>query len=398
MNLVVLGVFWFRSETSTDSQVQSVNTPTVEMTQPVAEAKAQSTSTTMGDQPSEPASMMETVGADQEAILEEYWALLLGGKRALWCPSKRVDKFMELDFILSLDADQARNHIDAILALKNIRRYERDELLDPLIMQMARQDPTATVNYLAGSPHELPQDYYENVLRIWMDKEGESVTEWYEVNQGGDLEARFGEAFLTVYAEEDPYDYLVRYGTQDMEGLNRDAVELLYEEFGASAFESLKAEGFEPARMARYFSSFGQVMFREHPSEALNWIQTNRGTVDERTTKALAVNLLEDGWLPDGTLALETLEWALRQNVLSSNERSTKRVVHNMGRWNAQETRAALEQFQTQSGISTEELLEVLPKPWPEDAGIIKLKTFKVEQSEEIELLCGLSFEVSSGS
>ena len=392
INLVVLGVFWFRTGKFQGNEGM-VSIPLVEHLEKIPSAVAESVPDFREQLDEvEPVESTDSVGVSRQELLQEYWELLLSDKRKRWCPSKRVDMFKELEFIISMSSIEAQEHLNALLSLENVSWYDRRDLVSPLIMQMASKDPVEAISYMLESSNRFQNEDYEGVVRMWMDVDAPGVMDWYESNLG-QIKTPLAQAFFSVYAEEDPYDYLVRFGSHTLSKRNSEAVRLLYENLGSSVYENLKNEGLDPKILAGSFENIGKLMFEEDVEKAIDWIQSNRYSVDENTTKELATDLLNDGYYSNEKISVETLEWALKQNVFSSKEGSIKKIVRNLGRWNTERTRDLLQRLQTQSGIDTEELLEELPKPRAEEDDLIYLEPFKVNLETEYSLICGRSFE-----
>lgn len=397
VNLVVLGVLWLNRQTSLDDQGQPAQSV---ISDARSDPSMESASKPVFGSIAEELSAEEKTDDDVEGrpeLLKEYWALLLSNKRQHWCPSKRVDMFKELEFIFAMSSDEAREHLNAIMSLEGISWYDRRELVSPLVLKMASENPVEAISYLVESSNSFHNEEYEGVVRMWMDQDAPGVMDWYESNLET-IKAPLVQAFFSVYAEEEPYEFLFKYGTHELSRRNTDAVRLLYADQGSSVYEGLKNDGLDPKVLAGSYKDIGRVMFQENATKAIDWIQSNRYSVDQGTTKQLASDLLNNGYYSNETAAIETLEWALKQNVFSSNDRTTKKIVRNMSRWNTEPTRELLQRLQTQAGIDTEELLEVLPKLRDEEDELIYLEPFEVNVEEGEFILCGLSFEAVRNS
>ena len=363
MNLVVFGVFWFRSQTSTDSQEQSPKFAN-EMTDDEPEVERKSAP--------DAELVSETTGVESEGkespemrreLLKEYWTLLIGTERRNWCPSKRVDIFREYGNILDYSFVEAKENLDVVMGLEDVSYYSRRDLANGLAHRMATLDPRAAIDFILESGHSFEHETCQSVARIWMDAEGLAVLDWFESSGMKDSESRLTSAFLAVYAEEDPYDYLLRYGTHSQGYYNSQATMLLYDEYGSAVYEDLKHSGADPKVLVDSFNSISRQLYEKDAPKAREWIQNNRYSLSAEQAKQLTYNLMNNSYYRDRQKTLDTIEWSLKQKLLLPTDRETRQIVQRMGVYEPVKLRTVLQNLDSQMGIETEGLTNLLPKP-----------------------------------
>ena len=168
-------MFWFRTGTLTDSDVfkNAIDSLLVESSDKASSPSAKKTDSRQVDIVHEVSN--NHIGPTREELLEEYWTSLLGDEREEWCPSLRVDKFKELSFLLTLEANEALEHLNALASLPEGYWEDEDFFASMLINQVASTNPKEAMVFMVQSKFDFEYEDYESVARFWMDEEGVSI-------------------------------------------------------------------------------------------------------------------------------------------------------------------------------------------------------------------------------
>jgi hypothetical protein len=394
VSIAVFGVFWFRAGSSIGSNVsknaivQPLSITSDEQSIPRVEK-----TNTVQDELIHEASSSSTEPTRKE-MLEEYWTLLLGDERDDWCPSKRVDKFKELSFLLTLNTKESLEYLDSLTKMTDLYWEDREFFATMLISQVASDNPREAMVFMVQGDYDFEYEDYESVARFWMDEEGVSVMDWLEKSDVSAVNSNLEEAMLTVYAEEDPYNFLLRYGSTDEHSNNDAAAGLLFDQYGAAVYEDLKLAGLESMVMNDSFKSIGMRLFSEDPAAARDWFLANRYSVDGQAATELAKQSLGWGFQPSPEVSLENLEWSMSQRLISPGDPQVQDVVKRLGNQSPEATREALLRLQSQVGDSVTGLLDILPKPKEEE--LVSLSPFRDNaDGEEVYILnCGFGIDI----
>ena len=384
INLVVLGAIWFRLGTSEDSQEQSVELP--------GQALSEASSDQFVQLPSareelEAVSVDTTYAMDgttRKDLLQEYWQLLLGDDRDQYDPSLRADMFREMEFVMGLDVDEAKEYLDALIPLDLY--WEKQELFSGLLInRIASKDPREAIIFMLQSDYEFSYEDYGSVVRFWMDKEGSSIMDWFENSPVGDIDPDLEEAFYTAYVEEDPYDFLVRFGSSDDHSDNGTAAALLYEEQGAEVFKDLQIAGLDRNTLGDCFRGIGYQIYKEDSELAREWVMANRYSVDESDVNGLAVGMLGHGAIPNAETALENFEWAYTNRLVSIENPEVQQSLRRLGNQLPEATRAVLGRLESYVGEEAVVMKRLLPAPKQQEQATAP-DTLAVKESQVYEI------------
>ena len=386
VNLVVLGAFLFRNESSKDNQGQSAhvissaqNTASVEAVDSLPFLEEAIKGDVVDPQ------LIDSQDS-RRTLLEEYWQLLLGDMREEWCPSKKVDMFHEMRFLMTLQADEALEYLEALTSQEEYLEFQ-EAFTSVLINQIAAEDPREAVVFMLQSGYEFEADDYSSVIRQWMDRDGPSIMNWIEEADLGDGHPRLEQAFYAVYAEENPFMHLQRFGTQNLNHYNYDAAKLLYKEHGLEIFDELKVSGLNQSVLTDTFHSIGLAAFQDDPKSARDWLLANRFAVKEGAVNSLTEEILNYGSYSNPKASLENLEWAITQDLVSVEDRNIMNVVKRIGDMEPEMTRETLARLESRIGESATALMKWIPQPNNEEEEVFQLHPFVVDERTQVQTI-----------
>ncbi|MDA0346590.1 MAG: hypothetical protein O3C43_04475 [Verrucomicrobia bacterium] len=334
---------------------------------------------------------------ERKDILREYWSTLLSEKSYKDTPSCRVDRILEFRHLVSLDVNEASEYLATLITMPE--EYDEDIQIYAsfLITQIASSDAEKAIELLTGSEFVYDDETYENALRLWMDKEGEGVLDWFERIENHELSRELAIPLFTVYAEEDPYGFLIRYGEREDVGyILQNSIRSLYDEYGNEVYESLLADNLPKKILEQSFLTIAQTKMYENPETARTWVLNNRFTVDGEVASKMAERILmEDNPWRAANLS-KNLEWAMENHFLFPNNKNVKEHMRRLIYRDQNQAKEIIENLQLKFGPAMNELDELLLNHQEEGEGIFELSPFSIEADDQDYLASNTISGVSS--
>lgn len=329
-------------------------------------------------------SVTENGSPSRPALLKEYWTSLLSHSDSNYGPNHKLDEFTEIKRILSLDFRSSLEYFAALDAFPPEaidRLYPYSEFL---LTNIADKDPKRAISLILESEFSYDRYAPETAVRIWMDQEGLGIMDWFEENDIMSLSPHLGEAFLSVYAEEDPFQFLLQYGDKiENDYLVNNSLENLYHAYGPDAYDFLKSEVSDPERLDSYFYEIGQSLIQNDINHSKDWISKNRFTADptvvaDLTEDYLMLSISERG----PSLAVDDINWAITNNLMTLDDYDLQLVVGRLSRHDPQIADQFVRDLQSRYGEDSKPYSRFLQKTEPEDEEIFHLNVFEVESDD----------------
>lgn len=315
---LVVGAFWYRAEyvVVESGPVESLNETdrrSGEILEGAVAASAEKEMLLIED--------VEPQGTGVEtraALLEEYWAsLLVTQKGPDWSPSQRVDELIELQRLLGLNPEEAFDYLSSLMDLPEVDPAAKAFYATLLLARLGTLQPEEAMAYLLETDHAFSVEDYENVVRLWMDQEGVSVMDWFLANEVPALKPELIAPFISVFAEEDPYGFMLQYQALDTDGLYTGrALELLYNSYGSEIYETLSQEAMTADALVMSFEYVGTRLVSEDPDFAREWLMQNRFNVDVTATATVARQVIAADVASGQSSAEAALDWGLKNQLI----------------------------------------------------------------------------------
>lgn len=365
--LILFSAFWYRSKYIVGQ------TDNIESVERLASEELSESQIPEGDPPEieplvEAAVTEETNVQIQETrklLLEEYWStLLLNGQSPDWSPSQRVDDLIELQRLLGLDSEEAFEYLDTLVQLADVAPDAKAFYATMLLARLGTLHPEEAMAYALESDHPFGVEDYENVIRLWMDKEGTYVMDWLVENEIPSIKPELVGPFLSVYAEEDPYQFMVQYQGLDYDGLNTTrALDLLYDSYGPGIYDNLLADDLNAYALAKSFEFIGEQLASENVEEAKQWMLEKRYSVDVASTTPIARNIIESE-VASGQNSVEgALDWALGNQLIVPHDHVVPNMIDQLSQSSTEEVEKTILALQQKYGEPLSYLSKMLPEP-----------------------------------
>lgn len=318
----------------------------------------------------------------RKELLEEYWSsLFLTRQSPDWSPSQRVDDLIELQRLLGLDSEEAFEYLDTLVQLADVAPDTKAFYATMLLARLGTLHPEEAMAYALESDHPFGVEDYENVIRLWMDKEGTYVMDWLVENEIPSIKPELVGPFLSVYAEEDPYDFMLQYQSLDYDGLNTArALDLLYESYGPGIYDNLLADELNTYALASSFEFIGEQLAEENVEAAKQWLLEKRYSVDIDSTTPVARSIILSD-VASGQITVEgALDWALGNQLIVPHDHVVPKMIDELSSNSSEEAEQTILVLQQKFGES----LNYLSKMLPEGPKIDVLEGPPVQVLEEI--------------
>ncbi len=315
---LVVGAFWYRAEyvvveLESVELLNEIDLRSGEVPEDVVAASSEK-AMLLSEDVEQQSPGMET----RATLLEEYWASLLLTERGPdWSPSQRVDELIELQRLLGLSSDEAFDYLSSLMDLPEVDPAAKEFYATLLLARLGTLHPEEAMAYLLESDHAFSVEDYENVVRLWMDEEGVSVMDWFLANEVPALKPELIAPFISVFAEEDPYGFMLQYQALDTDGLYTGrALELLYNSYGSEIYETLSGEAMTVDALVMSFEYVGARLVSEDPAFAREWLMQNRFNVDVTATATVARQVIAAEVASGQSSAEAALDWGLKNQLI----------------------------------------------------------------------------------
>ena len=321
---------------------------------------------------------------ERKDILREYWSTLLSENSFKNTPSCRVDRILEFRHLVSLDVNEASEYLATLITMPE--EYDDDIQIYAsfLVTQIASSDAEKAIELLTSSEFVFDDETYENALRLWMDKEGEGVLDWFETIENPELATELADPLFTVYAEEDPYGFLIRYGERkDVDYILRDAISSLYDEYGNEVYESLLSDNLPKNTLEQSFLTIARKKMYENPESARTWVVDNRYTVDNEVPGQMAEKIIneDNAWRPINLS--NNLQWAIENQLLTPANKTIKYQMKRLISRDPKRAKDMIESLQQKFGPAMNELDELLLNQQKAEEEIYELSPFSIEVDDQ---------------
>ena len=322
-------------------------------------------------------------GEIRQALLKEYWSSLLltrGGPD--WSPSQRVDDLIELQRLLGLSSEEAFDYLSSLIDLPEVDPAEKEFYATMLLARLGTLQPEEAMAYILETEHAFSVEDYENVVRLWMDREGDSVMDWFLDNQIPELKPELVAPFLSVFAEEDPYTFLLQYEPLDTGRIYTErALNLLYDEYGYGIYESLASEAMSANALISSFEYVGNRLVSEDIDKARRWLFEKRFNVDAGATATVARNVIAADVASGNSSAQAALDWGLSNQLIPPYDPVVFDTIERLTGQSVDEAIRTVGALQDKYGDSLKYLRDMLPVEISESVGGLGVNT-EVDVSE----------------
>lgn len=322
-------------------------------------------------------------GEIRQALLKEYWSSLLltrGGPD--WSPSQRVDDLIELQRLLGLSSEEAFDYLSSLIDLPEVDPAEKEFYATMLLARLGTLQPEEAMAYILETEHAFSVEDYENVVRLWMDREGDSVMDWFLDNQIPELKPELVAPFLSVFAEEDPYTFLLQYEPLDTGRIYTErALNLLYDEYGYGIYESLASEAMSANALISSFEYVGNRLVSEDIDKARRWLFEKRFNVDAGATATVARNVIAADVASGNSSAQAALDWGLSNQLIPPYDPVVFDTIERLTGQSVDEAIRTVGALQDKYGDSLKYLRDMLPVEISESVGGLGVNT-EVDISE----------------
>jgi hypothetical protein len=322
-------------------------------------------------------------GEIRQALLKEYWSSLLltrGGPD--WSPSQRVDDLIELQRLLGLSSEEAFDYLSSLIDLPEVDPAEKEFYAPMLLARLGTLQPEEAMAYILETEHAFSVEDYENVVRLWMDREGDSVMDWFLDNQIPELKPELVAPFLSVFAEEDPYTFLLQYEPLDTGRIYTErALNLLYDEYGYGIYESLASEVMSANALISSFEYVGNRLVSEDIDKARRWLFEKRFNVDAGATATVARNVIAADFASGNSSAQAALDWGLSNQLIPPYDPVVFDTIERLTGQSVDEAIRTVGALQDKYGDSLKYLRDMLPVEISESVGGLGVNT-EVDISE----------------
>ncbi len=322
-------------------------------------------------------------GEIRQALLKEYWSSLLltrGGPD--WSPSQRVDDLIELQRLLGLSSEEAFDYLSSLIDLPEVDPAEKEFYATMLLARLGTLQPEEAMAYILETEHAFSVEDYENVVRLWMDREGDSVMDWFLDNQIPELKPELVAPFLSVFAEEDPYTFLLQYEPLDTGRIYTErALNLLYDEYGYGIYESLASEVISANALISSFEYVGNRLVSEDIDKARRWLFEKRFNVDAGATATVARNVIAADVASGNSSAQAALDWGLSNQLIPPYDPVVFDTIERLTGQSVDEAIRTVGALQDKYGDSLKYLRDMLPVEISESVGGLGVNT-EVDISE----------------
>ena len=322
-------------------------------------------------------------GEIRQALLKEYWSSLLltrGGPD--WSPSQRVDDLIELQRLLGLSSEEAFDYLSSLIDLPEVDPAEKEFYATMLLARLGTLQPEEAMAYILETEHAFSVEDYENVVRLWMDREGDSVMDWFLDNQIPELKPELVAPFLSVFAEEDPYTFLLQYEPLDTGRIYTErALNLLYDEYGYGIYESLASEVMSANALISSFEYVGNRLVSEDIDKARRWLFEKRFNVDAGATATVARNVIAADVASGNSSAQAALDWGLSNQLIPPYDPVVFDTIERLTGQSVDEAIRTVGALQDKYGDSLKYLRDMLPVEISESVGGLGVNT-EVDISE----------------
>ena len=322
-------------------------------------------------------------GEIRQALLKEYWSSLLltrGGPD--WSPSQRVDDLIELQRLLGLSSEEAFDYLSSLIDLPEVDPAEKEFYATMLLARLGTLQPEEAMAYILETEHAFSVEDYENVVRLWMDREGDSVMDWFLDNQIPELKPELVAPFLSVFAEEDPYTFLLQYEPLDTGRIYTErALNLLYDEYGYGIYESLASEVMSANALISSFEYVGNRLVSEDIDKARRWLFEKRFNVDAGATATVARNVIAADVASGNSSAQAALDWGLSNQLIPPYDPVVFDTIERLTGQSVDEAIRTVGALQDKYGDSLKYLRDMLPVEISESVGGLGVNT-EVDVSE----------------
>ncbi len=322
-------------------------------------------------------------GEIRQALLKEYWSSLLLTRGAPdWSPSQRVDDLIELQRLLGLSSEEAFDYLSSLIDLPEVDPAEKEFYATMLLARLGTLQPEEAMAYILETEHAFSVEDYENVVRLWMDREGDSVMDWFLDNQIPELKPELVAPFLSVFAEEDPYTFLLQYEPLDTGRIYTErALNLLYDEYGYGIYESLASEVMSANALISSFEYVGNRLVSEDIDKARRWLFEKRFNVDAGATATVARNVIAADVASGNSSAQAALDWGLSNQLIPPYDPVVFDTIERLTGQSVDEAIRTVGALQDKYGDSLKYLRDMLPVEISESVGGLGVNT-EVDISE----------------
>jgi len=297
-------------------------------------AQAEPTDALVEEAPNE----LQTIEEEYVQQMREYWYALLDTDRDWNSPAKRTDLAREIHFLTNLGVEESITYWELLQQMPPEFAADKDAIATAIINNVAMRDPVEAVSMLLASGDDYPSLDYPMIVRLWMDEEGTSVMDWLDDMDDMGANNQLKNAFLDVYAEEDPMDFLANFSQQGHPESRIDAINYLYSQYGATTLNEIANYTQDPGVIASAFQQIGATLAKENLGLARQFIQANRYQVSEEVAQALNNTLLDNALLAGGNSAIEALDWSLDQQLIDANSEALTNILNTSYHRNPLET------------------------------------------------------------
>jgi hypothetical protein len=283
-----------------------------------------------------------------------------------------------------LDVNEASEYLATLITMPE--EYDEDIQIYAsfLITQIASSDAERAIELLTGSEFVYDDETYENALRLWMDKEGEGVLDWFEQIENHELSRELADPLFTVYAEEDPYGFLIRYGERkDVGYILQNSIRSLYDEYGNEVYQTLLSDNLPKKTLEQSFLTIAETKMYQNPETARTWVVENRYTVENEVPSKMAERILmeDDPWRADNLS--RNLEWAMENHLLLPDNKTVKEQMRRMINRDPKQEQKVIENLQLRFGPAMNELDELLLNHQEDNEEIFDLSPFAIEEDDQ---------------